>query len=221
MRDEPPAVRTRRVWDTMASRYDRSVDPLERLLLRGERPWLGARVTGRVLEVAIGTGRNLPHYPAEATVVGVDLSTAMLAVAARRATGLGREVTLLQADAGALPFVSGSFDTVVCTLGLCEVPEPRSVVAELARVLRPGGRLLLLDHVASTWWPVRAGQWLMERVTIRTTGEHLTRRPALLLPAAGLRIVAHRRRLLGMVELVVAAKPPADGEPAAGAPSRG
>ncbi len=200
----------------MAPRYDQGADSVERLFLRGERPWLAERATGRVLEVAIGTGRNLAHYPPGVTVVGVDLSAGMLAVAARRAADLRHEVALLQADAGALPLASDSFDTVVCTLGLCAIPDLPTTVAELARVLRPGGRLLLLDHVVSSWWPIRAGQWLLERITIRTSGEHLTRRPVLLLPAAGLQIVERRRRLLGMVEAVVAVKSDPGDEPESG-----
>jgi ubiquinone/menaquinone biosynthesis C-methylase UbiE len=83
-----------------------------------------------VLEVAIGTGLNLPHYPDDAVVTGVDISPAMLSQASDRARGLGREVELVVADAQELPFDDGAFDSVLCALGLCSIPDPAKAIAE-------------------------------------------------------------------------------------------
>ena len=205
--DQTPAARQKRVWDKTAPMYDKQIAFFEKYWFSGGREWLGERARGRVLEVAIGTGRNLPCYPADVTVTGIELSPAMLAFARQRATGLGREVDLREGDAEHLPFDDDSFDTVVCALSLCTIPNPVAAVGEMRRVLGPGGRLLLLDHIASTWPPVYAAQWLAERVTIRTAGEHFTRRQLSLVRAAGFQIVESERLKAGTVERIHAIKP--------------
>jgi ubiquinone/menaquinone biosynthesis C-methylase UbiE len=194
----------------MAPRYDRDIRLWERIQFTGGRQWIGARAKGRVLEVAIGTGRNLDHYPADVTVTGIDLSPEMLDLARQRAVDLGRDVELHEGDAQMLPFGDGSFDTVVCTLSLCNIPDPAKAIAEMHRVLRPGGRLLLLDHVGSTWPPIFAVQWLVERFTIRTAVEHMTRRQLPLVQAAGFTIEEAERVKAGTVERIAARKAPID-----------
>jgi ubiquinone/menaquinone biosynthesis C-methylase UbiE len=196
-----------RTWEKNAPSYDKQIAFVERFWIGGGRQWLGARAQGRVLEVAVGTGLNLPHYPAEARLTGIELSPAMLAIARRRAADLGREVALRTGDAEALPFDGDSFDTVVCALSLCTIPRPATAIAEMKRVLVPGGRLLLLDHIGSSWPPIRAAQWLLERLTIRAAGEHFTRRQLPLVRAAGFEVVEAERLKAGTVERVHARKP--------------
>ncbi len=150
-----------------------------------------------ILEVAIGTGLNLPHYRVDATVTGIELSPAMLAIAKQRAADLGRDVDLHAGDAEALPFDEAAFDTVVCALSLCTIPDPAVAIGEMKRVLVPGGRLLLLDHIGSTWPPIYAAQWLLERLTIRAAGKHFTRRQRPLVRAAGFEIVEVERLKAG------------------------
>ncbi len=200
-------AKVRRVWEKGAPGYDKQIAFFEKIWFGGGRQWLGARARGRVLEVAIGTGLNLPFYPAEATITGVDLSPAMLAIARQRAADLGVHVDLHTGDAEALPFDDATFDTVVCALSLCTIPDPAAAIGEMRRVLVPGGRLLLLDHIGSTWPPIRAAQWLLEQVTIRAAGEHFTRRQLALVRAAGFDIVEVERLKAGTVERVVARKP--------------
>jgi len=204
---ETPTAQQKRIWDKAASSYDKQIAFFERIQFAGGREWIGERVRGRVLEVAIGTGLNLPRYPADVTITGIELSPAMLAVARQRAAGLGREVDLREGDAEHLPFDDASFDTVVCTLSLCTIPSPDAAIAQMRRVLGPGGRLLLLDHIGSTWPPVYAAQWLAERITIRAAGEHFTRRQLPLVKAAGFQIVETERLLAGTVERIHAVKP--------------
>src|SRR5215467_15160623 len=91
---ETPAARQKRVWDKAAPSYDKQIAFFEKIWFGGGREWLGERAHGRVLEVAIGTGRNLPYYPADATITGIELSPAMLAIARRRAADLGRDADL-------------------------------------------------------------------------------------------------------------------------------
>jgi ubiquinone/menaquinone biosynthesis C-methylase UbiE len=203
---EDPTARVRRVWDKAAPGYDRAMRFFDRWQFGGGREWVCSRAVGEVLEVAVGTGLNLSFYPAEVRLTGVDLSPAMLAHARERAAELGREIDLREADAQALPFPDASFDTVVCTLSLCAVPDERAAISQMWRVLRPGGRLLLLDHVGSQWWPVWAVQRLVEVFTSRS-GEYQTRRPLPLVEAAGFAITESQRLKMGSVERVAARKP--------------
>ncbi len=161
---------------------------------------------GDTLEVAVGTGLNLPFYPAAVPLTGVDLSPEMLALTRRRAAEAGRDVTLLEANAQELPFPDSSFDTVVSTLAMCSVPDDRAALTEMHRVLRPGGHLLLLDHVASSNVVIRAGQRLVELVTIRVASDYQTRRPLLLLTDIGFVVEDSHRSKVGTVERLCARK---------------
>jgi ubiquinone/menaquinone biosynthesis C-methylase UbiE len=204
---ENRTAKVRRVWDQFAPRYDRAMRLAERWWFTGGRPWVCSRATGEVLEVAVGTGLNLAHYPAGLRITGIDLSPQMLAVARQRAAELGVDATLREGDAQSMPFADESFDTVVCTLALCGIPDDRAAIAEMKRVLRPGGRLLLLDHVGSTWWPIWAVQRLVELASVRSAEEHQTRRPLPLLVEAGFEPVESERLRAGTVERVLARKP--------------
>ena len=204
---EDPTAKAVRVWEKMAPRYDRDIQFWEKVQFGGGREWIGARAKGRVLEVAVGTGRNFDFYSRGVGITGVDLSPDMLDIARRHATDLDLEVDLRVAAAEALPYEDDSFDTAVCTLSLCTIPDPAASIAEMKRVLRPGGQLLLLDHIGSSWWPIWAAQRLIEQLTIRTAGEHMTRRQLPLVEAAGFDIVETQRLKAGTVERVAARKP--------------
>lgn len=201
------AERRRRYWDRKSTSYDAEMGFWDRRLFGDSREWACGRAAGEVLEVAVGTGLNLAWYPAEVTLTGLDLSSAMLGLARERARELGRAVTLCQGSAHELPFPAASFDTVVCTFGLCAIPDPAAAVGEMVRVLRPGGRLILVDHVAGSAWPVRAAQWLVELASVPLAGEHFRRRPLKLVTALGLPIERRERFKLGLVERLVARKP--------------
>jgi ubiquinone/menaquinone biosynthesis C-methylase UbiE len=168
--------RWRRYWNKASASYDKQMRFYDRLLA-DSRPWVCAQATGHTLEVAIGTGLNLPFYPAGVELAGIDFSPAMLGVAQTRARQLGLTVDLRQADAQALPFPDASFDTVVCTFALCAIPDEPRAVSEMSRVLRPGGLLLLADHIAAATWPVRGLQRILELATVPLQGEHMLRRP--------------------------------------------
>jgi ubiquinone/menaquinone biosynthesis C-methylase UbiE len=204
---ETPTAKQRRVWDKSAPSYDKQISFFERVWFAGGREWVCSRATGNVLEVAIGTGRNLPFYRDGVRITGIDLSPAMLEIARGRAGELGITAELIEGDAEALPFEDSSFDTVLCALSLCSIPHPARAIREMTRVLKPGGKLLLLDHIGSSWPPIHAAQWLLERITIRAAGEHFTRRQQPLVKAAGLQIVETQRLKAGSVERIHAVKP--------------
>lgn len=200
------AERWTRYWDRKSATYDAEMGVWDRRLFGDSREWACGQASGEVLEVAVGTGLNLPRYPAEVTLTGLDLSSGMLELARERARALGREVTLRQGNAHELPFAGASFDTVVCTFGLCAIPDPAAAVGEMSRVLRPGGRLILVDHVAGSSFAVRAAQWLVELASVPLAGEHFRRRPLKLVEALGLPIDRRERFKLGLVERLVARK---------------
>jgi ubiquinone/menaquinone biosynthesis C-methylase UbiE len=199
--------RIRRIYEKEAPRYDRQMRFFDRVLFAGGREWICSQAEGDVLEIAVGTGRNLRHYPGGVTFTGIEFSPPMLEIARRVAADLGRTIELRVGDAQGLEFSDESFDTVVCTLALCTIPDDRVAVAEAKRVLRPGGRFLLLEHVRSPNPAIRLCQRVLEPLAVRFEGDHLLREPLDHLRAEGLEIQQLIRSKLGIVERIVARKP--------------
>lgn len=179
---------------------------MERHLLGDSRQWACSQAGGEVLEVAVGTGLNLDAYPPETRLTGIDLSDQMLEIARSRARELGRKIDLRQGDAHNLPFADAIFDTVVCTFGLCAIPDIDAALDEMTRVLQPGGRLILVDHVASSSRIVRGVQRALEVVTVPMASEHYLRRPLIKLDQRPFDIERSERFKLGLVERLVAKK---------------
>lgn len=138
----------------------------------------------RVLEVGVGTGLALPHYRTTKRITGIDLSAEMLALARRRVAeqGLAHVEGLYEVDAEATGFAEGEFDLAVAMFVASVVPNPRRLLAEMRRVVRPGGHLLFVNHFAAErgprWWAERALAPLSRKL-----GWHPDFAPAALLPA--------------------------------------
>jgi ubiquinone/menaquinone biosynthesis C-methylase UbiE len=179
----------------------------DRALFGDSRSWVCRQAVGDVLEVAIGTGLNVAHYGADVRLRGIDFSLPMLEIARTRAAELPREIELREGDAQQLDFLDASFDSVVCTFSLCAIPDARRALCEIRRVLRPGGLLLLADHLASSWWVVRGGQRRLELVSVPLGGKHFLRRPHDIIQDLGMRVEQHQRFKLGLVERLAARKP--------------
>jgi ubiquinone/menaquinone biosynthesis C-methylase UbiE len=200
--------RIRELYEDEAPRYDRSMQFFDRVLFRDARSWVCSRVEGKALEIAVGTGLNLPHYPKGVNLTGIELSPAMLELARLRADKLDRGVKFDVGDATALEFEDGSFDTVVCTFALCTIPDDAAAVAQVRRVLRPGGRFVFAEHVRSTRPVIRAGQRLLDPLAVRFQGDHLVREPLVHLEREGLAVEQLERYGLGIVERGVARRAP-------------
>lgn len=130
-----------------ADNYDACMRPLERRFFEARRRQLIPRAEGVVLEVGGGTGANLPFYQSATSLTFTDPDPAMLWIAATKPRPATLAVDFVSAKAEALPFPNAHFDTVVTTLVLCSVQDPALALAEIRRVLRPGGRLVALEHV--------------------------------------------------------------------------
>jgi ubiquinone/menaquinone biosynthesis C-methylase UbiE len=204
---EPTNDSVRAYYQRLAPSYDRSLRLFDRLLkIEPARQWVASRASGDILEIGVGTGLNLPFYGSDVRLTGIDLSPAMLALARKRASEIGREVDLREADAQALEFPDECFDTVVFSLCLCSIPDDRRAVAEGIRVLKPSGRILLLEHVRSPSWIVRAGEHLIEPLVVRFQADHLTREPLEHLRANAMVIDEIHRWGWGIMERVSAHK---------------
>jgi ubiquinone/menaquinone biosynthesis C-methylase UbiE len=199
--------RARAFYDRSARDYDRWLQAYERVMgIRTARRRLVSRAAGRTLEVGIGTGRNLGHYPRGVEVSAVDLSPAMLERARRRAEALDLAVDARVADARDLPFPDAVVDTVVATLALSAIPEHMKALAEMRRVLAPGGTLLVLDHARSHRRAVRRMQALAEPLGRFAGGWHLARDLLADIVSTGFVVRStHRSRAGLLLELVATA----------------
>jgi ubiquinone/menaquinone biosynthesis C-methylase UbiE len=204
---ERETQRVKAWFDKHAGDFDKRIAWWERRLFEGGREWVCSRAQGDVLEIGTGTGRNLGLFPANIRLTGVELSPSMLEIARERASAMALDIDLRVGDAQVLEFPDASFDTVVSTLTLCSIPDAQRAVEEFERVLRPGGRLVMLEHVRSPASVVRAVQRALNPISVRFQADHLTREPLDYLRPAGFEVEEIERSKWGIVERVSARKP--------------
>jgi ubiquinone/menaquinone biosynthesis C-methylase UbiE len=190
-----------RTYDEVAPHYDAAIRPLDRWFLSRLREATLRQLpdNANVLEIGAGTGLNFIYYPANALGVATEPSREMLRLASRKRRPPGIE--LLQTCGEALPFESKSFDAAFATLVFCSVKSPAEVFAELRRVVRPGGTVLLLEHVrpGGVLGPVFD---LLNLITVPLFEDHFNRRTADEAQAAGLEVLRVEKRLLGIINLI-------------------
>lgn len=194
---------TSSVYDRLASRYDRAMQPLERLLLARLRAeaWRELPADAScILEVGSGTGVNFPFYPKDARGACVELSFEMIRQAQTKPRP--RAIRLVQASAEQLPFADNSFDAALATLVFCSIASPAQAFAEVRRVVRAGGRVVLLEHVRprGLLGPVFDALSLL---TVPLFDDHFNRRTAEEAWSAGLRVLRVEPHALGIVQLIM------------------
>ena len=189
------------VYDRFANNYDRAFAPLERLGLRRWRQEVVELLPENAssLEIGCGAGANFEFYPSCEQAVSSEISIKMLEIANTKRRGNH----LIQADAESLPFGENEFDAAFATLVFCSIPRPDVAFQEIKRVVRPGGKVVLLEHVRPD---NLLGPFfdLLNHATVAFADDHFNRRTAATARDAGLRIVEVRRKLAGIVNLIVA-----------------
>ena len=189
--------------------YDLLDLPFERGRYAPIRPVMFRGLTGRVLDAGVGTGRNMPYYPAEALVAGIDFSAAMLARARRQRARLGIDVELLERDICDTGLPDRYFDAVVATFLFCVLDDSLQLPAlsELARITRPGGEIRILEYEYSKRPWKRFVMRLWEPWVRYAYGATFDRHTERYIPRAGLEIVEHRFLFQDIIKLIVARRP--------------
>jgi ubiquinone/menaquinone biosynthesis C-methylase UbiE len=192
-------------WDNAAKSFDLMNSGIELRFGEQKREWF-ARAEGRTLLVAVGTGLDLQYFAPDQMVVGIDISSKMLEKAQGKLSSDGDKQVLIRADVQNLGFADNSFDSVVTSCTFCSVPEPVTGLEELRRVLKPGGKLLMFEHVRSNVFWMGPMMDLMTRVS-RKFGPELNRRTKENVLKAGFKLTREINVYLDMVKLYEAVNP--------------
>lgn len=160
-------------YNQISDIYDIIESPIE-LFYRKWREEVLSNLSGKVLEVGVGTGRNLKYYPANCSVTGIDISEGMLEKAREKAKGM-KNITLLVMDAENLKFPDKSFDYAVSTFVLGSIPEPVKALQEMRRVLKSSGELIALEHSRSKNYFLARIEGLASVITFLVIGDQMTR----------------------------------------------
>lgn len=200
---------TKRRYDRIALVYDFMEGLIERSRYSKWRGMLWSKVKGNsILEVGVGTGKNFPYYPSDVEITAIDFSEKMLARARDKAKKQGLPVHLQQMDVQNLTFEDNTFDSVAASFVFCSVPDPVRGLMEIERVCKPGGKVLLLEHVLSA---NRVPAWLMNLtnpIIVRTMGPNINRRTVENVSKSGLVVEQVTDLGWGIFKLIEARKEP-------------
>jgi ubiquinone/menaquinone biosynthesis C-methylase UbiE len=204
--DKATKIAQRR-YNRIAPVYDLMESLVERSRFRKWRELVWSKVEAtRVLEIGVGTGKNFPYYPPDVEMTAVDFSDRMLKRAQDRASKQKLKVRLRQMDVQNLEFEGNTFDTVVATFVFCSVPDPVRGLMEVERVCKPGGKVILLEHVLSA---NRVLGWLMNLanpLVVRMVGANINRRTVENVIKSGLVVEQVTDLGAGIVKLIEARK---------------
>ena len=195
------------VTDTIKRRYNRTAlfyDLMDRMIPDRLRERAFSHAYGKVLEVGVGTGANLPFYPPGCEVTGIDFSPGMLAKARQKLHMAKVPVTLVEMDAQRMDFADGIFDTVVATCVFCSVPDPVKGLQEVRRVCKPEGRVILLEHVRSENTVLGKIMDILNPVALYVIGSNINRRTVKNIELAGIQIKRTQNVMGKIVKLIVA-----------------
>lgn len=206
--------RVARIYDARADHWDeREIRAENRIVGDAFRDGVAAELYGDVLEIGAGTGETLRRLRARGasnvtSYTGVDISTGMLGQAAKLRDAMPFPVTLHQANAESLAmFGDATFDTVTSSLVLCTVPDQEAALRELARVVKPDGRVVLLEHVLSPNPLLKGVMKVTAPLQARAMGCHIDRQTDRIIRKLGFRVEQDRSRVFGIFHLIVARPP--------------
>lgn len=188
------------IYDKFAANYDKILAPFERrFLARWRRETLSQLPeNGRILEIGAGTGANFQFYPPYKQAVAGEISVEMLKLAKEKTDF----IELVQIDAQILAFAENSFDAAFATLVFCSIPNPENAFTELRRVVKPNGRIVLLEHVR----PNNLLGYVFDFLNLFTAPlieDHFNRQTAKLAAESGLKVLEVREKAFGIVNLIV------------------
>jgi ubiquinone/menaquinone biosynthesis C-methylase UbiE len=203
-----------KITDVVQKRYDRIAGAYDMMEIVAElsrykkwRELLWSKVEGgKVLEVGVGTGRNFTYYPPNVEITAIDFSARMLARAKEKASKSGLKLRLQQMDVQHLEFEPDTFDTVVASFVFCSVPDPVRGLTEIRRVIKPGGKVLLLEHVLSQKRSVAWFMNLANPLVVRLMGANINRRTIENVKASGLSVEHVTDLSAGIFKLIEARK---------------
>ncbi len=141
--------RIKKKYNRVSRIYDVLQKPMDKMVFKNVRHEIMDALTGRVLEVGVGTGKNIKHYPDNLDITAIDISEKMLVKARKKAVKWNKKVRLELMDAQKMSFDDGSFDCVFATCVLCSIPDPVKGLEEIKRVCKQGGKIILIEHVRS------------------------------------------------------------------------
>ena len=194
-------------YTRIAKLYDLFQWPMEVLSLNTLREHVISIAQGKILEVGIGTGKNLPFYPPNSDLTGIDFSSGMLAIAREKMVKIGLvQCELIEMDIEEMNFSNESFDTIVSTFVFCTVPHPTKGLNELYRVLKPGGKAIFLEHMKSSSKWLNVFLWMMDKISTPLLGTSMLRETQKEIEKAGLTILSSENKVFDILRLIVATK---------------
>lgn len=194
-------------YDRIAPYFDRIESMMEKMMFGDLRSRIWQQVKGEnILEVGVGTGKNFAYYPANKAMTAIDFSPVMIQEAVKKRINLGLDIELFEMDVQALDFPDNHFDCIIGTFLFCSVLDPEQGLRELKRVCKPGGEVLLLEHVLSTNKFIASIMQLLNPVTVRLVSANINRQTVKTVQACGFSSVEVLASSSHLVKLIKAIK---------------
>ena len=204
MASETEVIKKR--YDRIAPYFDKIEGMMEKMMLGELRASIWQKVAGKqILEAGVGTGKNFPYYP-EASISAIDFSSVMIQQAQKKRQHRGLDVELSIMDVQQLDFPGDHFDSIIATFLFCSVPEPKQGLLELKRVCKPGGEVLLLEHVLSSNKFAARIMHLLNPIVVRLFGANINRKTVKTVRACGFSSVEVLPESSHIVKLIRAVK---------------